>query len=319
MKLYTSLLLSLLTSSLFAQIKINRWENNLKKSEGAYATTGLKKGLWKFYYKNGNLEAEGYYNGQYASKSISVVHKKKDSAISDEKAMRIGHWIFYYDNGKKRATINYKDGCPSGVLTKWYKEEQKMEETHFIACKPIGNRKIWHRDGWLKYETIQKEDGKSLEVEYYSNGQKKSIVPFRNGQQYGKVKRWYPNGQKEEEVMMKNTKVHGSYRSWHQNGSQKLSFFSINNIMSGEYKEWSNKGILVWHIVEMTDENAISVKNFWQTGKLKIEGKSTLPNSLSLHDWSKTRTGYWTYYTQAGTIIKSEKYKQGALLNTQTP
>ena len=48
-----------------------------------------------------------------------------------------------------------------------------MEETEYIDCKPIGNRKVWHRDGWLKYETIQEGNGKSIEMEYYANAQKK--------------------------------------------------------------------------------------------------------------------------------------------------
>lgn len=321
MKLYTILWLLLTTNVLVvAQTKVNKWSDGTKKSEGAYATSGIKTGNWKYYHDNGKIEAEGDYTGTYSdAKAINVVRKGRSSAIEDEGAVRTGIWTFYYSGGEKRATIVYKDGCPTGKLTKWYKEGQKMEEVEYVDCKPIGDRKVWHRDGWLKYETIQEENGRSIEMEYYSNAQKKSVVPYKNGQQYGRVKRWYQNGQKEEDVMMKNTRVHGSYRSWYDNGNPKREFFSINNVMNGEYREWTKDGKLLWEIVEMKGERAIQVKNFWNNGQVKMEGKSKLPTSLSIHQWSQTREGYWIYYYKDGSVLKSEKYGEGQLINVQMP
>lgn len=320
MKIFTTILLTLFLSSLlWGQPKEQQWSNGNKKSEGAYTAAGLKTGTWKFYYENGKLEAEGSYNGVYSADNVDVIRKGRNSAIEDEGATRIEDWTFYYDDGAKKGTISYQEGCPTGKLIKWYKEGSKMEEVEYIDCKPIGNRKVWHRDGWLKYETIQEEDGKSVEMEYYSNTQKKSSVPYRDGQQYGKVKRWYQNGQKEEDVMMKNTRVHGSYRSWHSNGNPKREFFSINNVMNGTYREWTKDGTLLWEIREMKEEKAIEVKNYWTTGEVKMEGKASMPASLSIHQWSQSREGYWTYYHNDGTVLKSEKYSKGKLINVQMP
>jgi len=319
MKINLLIIALLFSVTLVAQKKVNKWSDGTVKSEGAYAMTGLKNGLWKFYYPNGNLEAEGTYNGQHSPKTIEVIHQRRGSAIEDEGAMRDGKWTFYYSNGQKKGEIVYEEGCPTGTLQKWYKTGEKMEESEYIDCKPLGNKKVWHRDGWLKYETVQKENSRSIEMEYYANGQKKSMIPYKKGQQYGRVKRWYKNGQKEEDVMMKNTRVHGSYRSWHNNGKRKREFFSINNVMSGEYREWTKEGYLLWEIIELTDEKKISVKNFWSNGQVKMKGKAKMPPSLSIHQWSQTRDGYWIYYYKDGTVLKSEKYSNGQLINVQMP
>jgi len=320
MKLFTTLFCSLFFFQLIAQnIKKELYEDGKIKAEGTYNSAKLKTGIWKYYYTNGNLEAEGSYNGKKIGKTTDVIRKKRNSAIDDKSSARNGKWTFYYTNSKKKGTVSYESGCPNSLLIKWYKTGEKMEEAAFIDCKPMGNKRVWSKDGWLKYETINEGNGRSMEVEMYASGEKKSAIPYKNGQQYGRVKRWYEGGQKEEDVMMKNTRVHGSYRSWYSNGNKQRQFFSINNVMSGEYKEWNTEGKLLLEIIELTEENKITVKRYWSNGELKMQGKSNMPQSLSIHEWSQTRQGYWTYWEKDGTIIKSEKYSNGQLLTVEMP
>lgn len=320
MKILTTFFCSLFFFQLLAQdVKKELYDDGRTKAEGAYTSAKFKTGVWKYYYKNGNLEAEGNYNGKEAGKSIDVIRKGRNSAIDDKSSVRNGKWTFYYSNGKKKGTASYEDGCPKGLLVKWYKTGEKMEEAEYVDCKPMGNKKVWAKDGWLKYETIHEGNGRSMEIEWYESGEKKSAIPYKNGQQYGRVKRWYENGQKEEDVMMKNTRVHGSYRSWYSNGNKQREFFSINNVMSGEYREWDKEGKLLWEIIELTDEKKILIKSYWSNGQLKMQGKSDMPQSLSIHQWSQTRQGYWTYWYKDGTVTKSEKYSSGQLLTVEMP
>jgi uncharacterized protein len=320
MKILTTLLCCFIFLQLTAQeVKKESYDNGAPKSEGAYTSSSFKTGVWKYYYPNGNLEAQGTYNGKEAGKTIDVVRRGKNTAINDKRSVRNGKWTFFYSNGAKRGSVNYSDGCPTDMLTKWYKTGEKMEEAVYIDCKPLGNKKIWAREGWLKYETTNEGNGRSTEIEWYESGKKKSSIPYKNGQQYGRVKRWFENGQKEEDVMMKNTRVHGSYRSWYSNGNKQREFFSINNVMSGEYREWTEDGKLLWEIIEMTNEKKISVKTFWPNGQVKMSGKSNMPESLSIHQWSQTREGYWTYWYKDNTVSKSEKYSEGQLLTVEMP
>ncbi len=319
MKRLLFLLLCVFSLELSAQeVRKETYEDGRTKSEGAYSSAKIKTGQWKYYYPNGKLEAEGSYNGKLAPAQPVLVRKGRDSAIDDDGVVRHGKWTFYYTNGQPKASINYQNGCPNGQLIKWYKTGEKMEQSNYSTCDKVTAKKIWAKEGWLKQEMLNEGNERSVQIEWYENGQKKAAIPYKKGKQFGRVKRWYANGQREEDVMMKNTRVHGSYRSWYPNGNKQREFFSINNVMSGEYKEWNKDGKLLWEITELTDENKILVVNYWPDGSIKMKGKSAMPTSLSIHEWSQTRTGYWTYYFE-GKVTRSEKYSNGQLLAVEMP
>lgn len=293
------------------------WFNGKLKTEGAYTADRVKVGKWKYYYDNGQLEAEGSYTGKRIDKSIETIKRSKNSIIDDTYDSRDGAWTFYHENGKLKGKATYKTGCPTGLVERWHENGIKAEESEYIDCKPLGSRKMWDKSNVLFFENQVQGSGKTLEVEWYANGNKKSEIPYKDGQQYGRVKRWYPSGQKEEEVMMRNTRVHGLYRSWYDNGNKKMEFFSINNVMSDEYREWNEQGKLMTEIIEMKDQKLISVKQFWDNGQLKTQGYAKLPSSLSIHNWSQARHGQWTYWLRDGTVIKTENYDSGRLTSTE--
>ena len=310
---------------LFAQTK-ELWENGNLKSEGQFASNGLKTGLWKYYYPNGQLEAQGQYLAKKQESTNEIVKASRESALASyvlrhqgELSTREGEWQFWFEDGKPKGKGSYKNGCPQGSVIRWHSNGSKAEEAEYQNCKPSGNRKMWDRDGQLYFENQIQGEGRSLEIEWYANGQKKSEVPYKNGMQFGRVRRWYPNGEREEEVMMRNTRVHGQYRSWHENGNRQREFFSINNIMSGEYKEWNKIGQLLKEVIELPSEKMIQVREFWPNGQLKVEGRSKLHSSLSIHQWTQTREGEWTYWNPEGKIIKTERYAEGRLTATIMP
>lgn len=313
-----SLLFSLHTS-LLAQDK-EFWGSQAIKAEGTYNSAGLKTGTWKYYYENGQLEAQGAYTGSATEENIEIVkNSPRYSAIEDAGTARTGLWRFYYRNGQLKGEGKYNNACPQGLVQRWHNNGVKAEEAEYEQCKALGNRKLWDRNGKLYFEHKLLNDGKSLEIEWYAGGQKKSEIPYKNGQQYGRVKRWYPNGKKEEEIMMKNTRVHGAYRSWYENGNKQREFFSISNVMSGEYREWNEQGKLLTEIIEQPNESMVLVRNYWDNGKLKLEGRSKLTSSLSIHRWAEKRHGRWIYYAPSGDIIKTDNYADGKLLSTELP
>jgi len=295
------------------------YANGNTQSEGAYTSERAKTGVWKYYYPNGQLEAQGAYAGKRVDKAIEVAKKARNSSIDDNFDMRDGQWTFYYENGQVKAKATYKAGCPQGKVERWHDNGKRAEECEYVECKAAGARKMWDKDGVLYFENQIVSAGQSVEIEWYANGTKKSEVPYKDGQQYGKVRRWYPNGQKEEEVSMRNTRVHGLYRSWYENGNKKMEFTSINNVMSDEYREWFENGKLSTEIIEMKDKKMISVKQFWDNGQVKVQGTSALPASLSIHNWSQSRHGLWTYWLKDGSTMKTENYENGRLVSTELP
>lgn len=301
-------------------LETSNWNTGTIQSQGAYTKERNRIGTWKYYYVSGQMEAQGQYTGKKTDKAIEVVRKNRSSAIDDNTDVREGIWTFYHENGQVKAKAFYNNkGCPEGKMERWHDNGKKAEEAEFIDCKPIGNRKNWDRNGILYFENVVQGNGQSIEIEWYNNNQKKSEIPYRDGQQYGKVKRWYENGQKEEEVSMRNTRVHGLYRSWYENGQKKMEFTSINNIMSDTYREWYINGNLSTEIIEMEDKKQILVKQYWDNGQLKLQGISNLPENLSIHNWTQTRQGIWTYWIKDGSVMKTENYTSGKLLSTELP
>jgi antitoxin component YwqK of YwqJK toxin-antitoxin module len=319
--LFFSCFIFIAQQSFAQQVKKDYWDNGKVKSEGAYNNASMKVGKWKYYYQNGQLEVIGDYTGNKIDKTIEVFKSSKTSALDDgnNASARNGEWVFYYSDGKVKGKASYQDGCPVGKAVRWHKNGGKAEESDYIDCKAIGGRMMWDDEGRKYFETRMEGNGSTVEIEWYPDGQMKSMIPFKNGQQYGRVKRWYKTGQREEDVMMKNTRVHGQYRSWYANGKKQREFFSINNIMTGEYREWNEAGILVREIIESTEQKIIVVRNFWDNGTKKMEGTSKMPPSLSIHQWAQSRNGAWTYWDKDGNVLKTENYEDGRLVSVEMP
>ena len=105
------------------------WSGTNTKAEGAYSPDRVKIARWKFYYANGQTEAEGNYTGKRVEKAIEVVKRGKNSAIDDSYDTRDGAWIFYHENGKIKGKATYKLGCPQAKVERWHENGQKAEES----------------------------------------------------------------------------------------------------------------------------------------------------------------------------------------------
>lgn len=312
----------LLIPVLFAQQpKKIYWENGSVRCEGQMNDAGIRNGEWKFYYVSGELEAVGSYSGKKINTVYEPFKRSKNSSIDDYslKPQRDGVWEFYHKNAKLFAEINYLNGCPVGKALRYHPNGTKAEETHFKNCNPYAPRTMWDQKGLKYFESKIEGPDKTVDYEYYPNAQVKSIIPFKDGEQYGVVKRYYEDGQREEDVMMKNTKVHGNYRSWYPNGKKQRDFFSINNVMSGEFREWNDKGVLMREIIENNDSEMIIVRIYWENGQTKMEGTSKTPPSHSIHHWAQSRHGAWTYWDKDGNVQKTENYQNGKLISTDMP
>ncbi|RZK14130.1 MAG: hypothetical protein EOO43_16800, partial [Flavobacterium sp.] len=105
----------------------------------------------KTHYPNGQLECEGFINGE----------------------IQVGSWKFYHDNGKLFSKGQYnEDGNPVGVWTEFYDNGQIKYE----AISPQGNCFSLDSDH-LEIINYWTEDGISLTV----NGNGKLIFNFQNG------------------------------------------------------------------------------------------------------------------------------------------
>ena len=125
-----------------------------------FMSNGIKNGRYKKWYKNGELEEEGFHksglkNGKWRFHFRNGTIKGVGSYLNNNK---VGEWIYSYENGQKWFIGTYKDKLLNGLVTQWYENGQKKSESYFI---------------------LGIEDG--LWTEWYENGKKKSEVTYENG------------------------------------------------------------------------------------------------------------------------------------------
>ena len=162
----------------------------------------LTNGKYTEYYKNGQIKIQGSY----------------------KEGMRNGEFKTFLKNGKSAGFIIYKDGkIIKSTLVKAMKDNAsfspvtdiyyKLEDSHTL-------RKVDYENGLLRIYFIYNKDGipDGESVEYYEEGNIKSIIPFRNNMVEGLTITYYENGNIDEEVNYKNDKMNGEAKSYDENG-----------------------------------------------------------------------------------------------------
>ena len=208
----------------------------------------LTNGKYTEYYKNGQIKIQGSY----------------------KEGMRNGEFKTFLKNGKSAGSIIYKDGkIIKSTLVKAMKDNAsfspvtdiyyKLEDSHTL-------RKVDYENGLLKTYFIYNKDGipDGESVEYYEEGNIKSIIPFRNNIVEGLTITYYENGNIDEEVNYKNNKMNGEAKSYDENGKLNGRTIFKDNIKLEE---------------DVYKENEI-LKNTFKNGELVKQDICTLNGTL---------------------------------------
>lgn len=146
------------------------WKETTKENSKYYRIVKdyyLDKEIYRFqdYYKNGNLQMEGY-------------SKAKDALISE------GEFIYYYENGNKKNIITYVKGRPEGESYSWYENGNKKSEQEYVTQK---------KDE-LKYDLKTNQYWKKDNTQTVIDGNGYIDEKGEKIQEKGNVKNGYKNG-----------------------------------------------------------------------------------------------------------------------------
>jgi antitoxin component YwqK of YwqJK toxin-antitoxin module len=156
--------------------KVGRWvsffENNKTTIEkDGFYDNNRKSGVWKTYYKNGNIKSE-----------ITYVNNKAD-----------GYAKIYYENGKISEEGNWKGTKWVGKYLYYHDNGNKAYEWSFNEeGKRTGEQKYYHENGKLQIKG-EWVDGKENGIisEYDSGGNLKSEKVFASGSIDVKTSKFY--------------------------------------------------------------------------------------------------------------------------------
>ena len=124
--------------------------------QGNYDKKGRQQGLWKEYWKNGHLRAEGYVlDGKIIGLWKYYYETGQIERATDISDGNNGYVKRYFKNGKLSFEGGMKDGVDDGLCKSYYENGQ---------LKAIGNIKNSEGMGVWK---IYNQDGQLIEEKYY--------------------------------------------------------------------------------------------------------------------------------------------------------
>lgn len=180
---------------------------------------GLKKGEWVYYYPNKKIK----YSAAYDSTG------------------KTGKWVYYYSNGKKQQVGKFSKNEPTGSWTYYYKNGQ-IKRTEFyrkgelngevIEYDSLGTeilkanyvRGLREGDWYYNYgDHIEKGvyamgDRDGTWYEYYTNGKKRFIGTYRDGEPMKKHLYFYENGRLFKKEKYRSGRKHGTWFIYDKNG-----------------------------------------------------------------------------------------------------
>lgn len=196
------------------------YEDGVVLSEGIIDEQGRKQGPWKFFYRSGDLRAEGSYQ--------------------DDK--KIGRWRYLFRNGDVEQIGSYLRGEPDGLWTWYYENGEILREEEYAMGLEDGMSIEYNDTGaviakgeyiggykegpWFHQLNDHREEGAYFEGArtgiwkhfYLSNGQLRFQGRYENGLKNGDFAWYFPSGQVERRGTYLADKKEGIWEYFNQAG-----------------------------------------------------------------------------------------------------
>lgn len=210
---------------------------NQSSNINAYDEQGLKTGIWKKYYENGNLMYEGSFS----------------------KGKPIGLLKRYFEGGVLKAELNFN---PDGIQS----YAKLYYESRILAAegKYIGQEKdsIWNYYSFYNKRLTIKEsyiagakNGPS--IKYYDGGMVAENMNWKNDTMNGKWEQFYDNGQLRLSCTHLDGLRDGEFSSFNRDGTK---------LIYGNYKLGEMDGIWIYY----TSDNAVDFEVEYIDGQMII-------------------------------------------------
>lgn len=194
--------------------RINRTDQN-----------GLKQGMWKFFWDNGNLQLEGVYQNDKKSGffkyydfdgNFQRIEKWENDILIEnaQETKKFDRRVEYHPNGKLKTEAYFFKGTPDGIRREYSPEGNVIQGYMF-------------KSGILLGEGIIDEDGKKQGdwKEYYETGELRASGKYLNSRPTGKWKYYFEDGKIE---------ITGTYTRKGEKDGEWIWYYPDKNILSIE-------------------------------------------------------------------------------------
>ena len=215
------------------------YENGQLKRFENYKEDNLN-GIVKFYDKNGQLEIEGRSNGGDKKYGLWKFYSQGNLITEGtfKKNKKDGVWKKYDENGQITIEENYINDLWNGVSKQYYKNGQLKESIEYNKGLKNGLNKTYYLNGILKVEGDWKNDKlQGVCKTYYENGQLKKSIEYKKGLKNGVCKTYYENGNLRNQINWEEDTMNGTCKFYYENG-QLITGGNIRNGQKIQKEDW---------------------------------------------------------------------------------
>ncbi len=208
---------------------------------------GIKEGVEKELYSNGDLCAETYYKEKKKHGSHKVYYESgelnTEETYADGKLN--GPSTKWKKGGQKSGEYNYVNGQYDGVIKEWYPDGKMWKEIAYTNGTKNGSEKSWYKNGQPAKENVYAMGKLTKCMEWYDDGEKwkeSTEETLENGDVVLHYQSWYTNGNKAEEYQRYNGQKHGLYEKWYSNGQKSTEIPYEHGRRVGPELNWNKSG-----------------------------------------------------------------------------
>jgi antitoxin component YwqK of YwqJK toxin-antitoxin module len=234
---------------------------------------GLKQGLWRDYYENGDIKSEAYYENDLLTGSYKeydengnirvLLQYAKGTIVEDQDtaALEIDIRNTYDDQGNLTYSGSYRNDIPVGI-------HRMYDNTGKVI-----NGILYDNEGKKSGEGIITNEGKKEgEWKYYfQNGGVRASGRFVNNLETGKWNFYFENGKTEQTGVYKQGKTDGLWQWYHADGSLKREEEFFEGKPEGIYVEYDTAGQIMvsgkYFDGQMEEEWVYKVGDYMEKGK----------------------------------------------------
>ena len=277
---------------------ILEYEDGKIHSEGNI-NFGMKTGIWKTYYNNGNLKCiENFENNKIKDLYQQFYETgEKYAEIYYKNGEYYGDYTVFHKNGNIQIKGFCREGLKEGTWLEYYENGNKKTETYYVNDKIMENAYSYYENGNTEYSikfVNNKKQG--LLEKYYEDGKLELQANFINDLPNGEWRKYYKKtGEISSKYFMKNGKKNGKYIEY---------YFKDTNLNGFKYQKKENEeGAVFEEYFMKNDLRDGKYFKYFPNGQIWEEGEYE-------NDYVN---GKYKYYSETKNLIFEENYEKGVL------
>lgn len=195
------------------------YEQGVLLAKGITDQQNRKQGLWKEYYPDGSLKAEGEYADDLKIKVWKFYYPngKTEQTGSYVNGKPNGRWQWFYDDGKLFREEEYRNGAEDGFSIELTLSGDTLSFGEYVEGEREGKWRI--QSGEILMQGNYQSGLKSGVWEYlYANGKLRFSGNYIQGFPDGKHTYYFENGKIQQEGRYKMGKKEGDWRKYDESG-----------------------------------------------------------------------------------------------------